>query len=296
MNVLSLFDGIAGARIALDKINAPVERYYASEIDSWAIKVALHNYPDIVELGDVFTVSKNTFVHDIDLLIGGSPCTSLSKAKHQKESGLEVGESTLFWEYLRVLREIKPKYFLLENVGTMKKMDCDRISEVLGVEPLRINSARFSAQERDRLYWTNIPVDLSKLPDSDAIIEDILDFSVPITRNYLVEYNAKYYTIDPREKFKKKVRIGQYNKGNQGERVYSIKGKFPTLVKSHRTEIVLIPDQGYRTLKPHECERLQTIPEGYTAIAPPTPRHRLIGLGFTIDVISFILSFIPELW
>lgn len=164
MKILSLFDGISCARVALEKCGIKVSEYFASEIDSYAIKVSQANYPDIIELGDVKNIklppTGETFLHplakrvfsDIDLLIGGSPCQDLSIAKKNRK-GLKGDRSGLFYEYVRILNETKPKFFILENVNSMPKEDRDIISETLGVQPIMINAALVSAQQRKRLFW-----------------------------------------------------------------------------------------------------------------------------------------------
>ena len=157
--VLSLFDGMSCGQIALNKNGFEIKEYYASEIDNHAINVTQNNYPKTKQLGSV-TELKTDNLPKIDLLIGGSPCQSFSNAGLR--NGFD-GKSKLFWEYVRVLKETKPTYFLLENVK-MKKEWQDIISKELGVEPIEICSSLFSAQQRKRLYWTNINVDLSKLP------------------------------------------------------------------------------------------------------------------------------------
>ena len=152
MNVLSLFDGMSCGQIALNKADINIDNYYASEIDEYAIKVTQKNYPNTIQLGSVVDV-KGTDLPKIDLLIGGSPCQGFSFAG--KQLNFEDERSKLFFEYVRILKETKPKYFLLENVR-MKKEYQDVISSALGVEPILINSNLVSAQERKRLYWTNI--------------------------------------------------------------------------------------------------------------------------------------------
>lgn len=154
INVLSLFDGISCGHIALDKAGIPINKYYASEIDKYAIKVTNKNYPETINLGDVTTVSGELFTEKIDLLIGGSPCQGFSQAGKMKN--FDDPRSKLFWEYVRILQEVKPKYFLLENV-VMKQEWQDIISEALGVNPIMIDSSLTSAATRKRLYWTNIP-------------------------------------------------------------------------------------------------------------------------------------------
>ena len=183
MNVLSLFDGMSCGQIALDQLGIPVDNYFAAEIDKHAIKVAKANYPDMVHLGDVRNVrTKHNALHamnengvgdlyDIDLLIGGSPCQGFSFAGQQLN--FDDPRSMLFFEYVRLLKALNPRYFLLENVK-MKKESQDIISEYLGVEPIEINSNLVSAQNRRRLYWTNIPVD--GLPeDKGIVLADILE-------------------------------------------------------------------------------------------------------------------------
>ena len=152
MNVLSLFDGMSCGQIALNNIGIEYENYYASEIDVHAIKVTQHNYPNTIQLGDIHNI-KGSDLPNIDLLMGGSPCQSFSSAGSR--AGFD-GKSKLFWEFIRVLNEVKPKYFLLENVKMKKEWE-DIITKEMGVEPILINSNLVSAQNRERLYWTNIP-------------------------------------------------------------------------------------------------------------------------------------------
>ena len=153
MNVLSLFDGMSCGQIALDQLGIKVDNYYAAEIDKYAIQVAKANYPNTVHLGDVRDVS-GLGLPQIDLLIGGSPCQGFSFAG--KQLNFDDPRSQLFFEYVRLLDVLKPKYFLLENVK-MKKESEQVITDMLGVEPIEINSNLVSAQNRRRLYWTNIP-------------------------------------------------------------------------------------------------------------------------------------------
>ena len=153
--VLSLFDGISCARVAFGDCE-----YYSSEIDKYAIQVSTKNFPDIIRLGDVTKVEP---IPDLFLLIGGSPCTDLSIAKKDRQ-GLQGSSSKLFYEYLRILRESKPKYFILENVNSMSKESRNEITKEMGVEPIMIDASLVSAQSRKRLFWTNIPV--KGLPDN----------------------------------------------------------------------------------------------------------------------------------
>lgn len=200
LNVLSLFGGIECGRIALERAGFEIGEYYSSEVDPYAIKITTANYPDIRHIGDIEKIAYNdgvlkwleestidkkhkvilhhSRVTGVDLMIGGSPCQDLSIAKSNGK-GLEGEKSGLFYEYVRLLREVKPKYFLLENVASMKKEHKDKITEVLreiypDTEIHMINSAFVSAQNRKRLYWTNIPG--VKIPEDKGIcIQDILE-------------------------------------------------------------------------------------------------------------------------
>ena len=159
IRVLSLFDGISCGRVALERAGIPVETYYASEIDKYAMSVAQAMYPDTIQIGDICKIDFTQYVGKIDMIIGGSPCQDLSIAK-QNRQGLHGERSRLFWEYIKSLTIIKPKYFLLENVASMKNEDRDAITAVLrGIYPetecIMINSALVSAQQRKRYYWTN---------------------------------------------------------------------------------------------------------------------------------------------
>lgn len=159
MKILSLFDGISCGRLALERASIPVEKYYASEIDKYAIQVAQKNYPDIIQIGDVNSINWNDYGDSVDMVIGGSPCQDLSIAKQNRE-GLRGARSGLFWKYVEALEVIHPKWFLLENVASMRNEDRDAITETLRkiypeTECIMINSALVSAQQRKRYYWTN---------------------------------------------------------------------------------------------------------------------------------------------
>ena len=168
MNVLSLFDGMSCGQIALDRLGIKVDNYLASEIDKYAIQVTQKNYPNTIQIGSVVDV-KGEDLPKIDLLIGGSPCQSFSRSGDG--SGFD-GKSKLFWEFVRILKEVNPKYFLLENV-VMKKEWEDIITESLGVSPIKICSSNFSAQKRQRVYWTNIQVD-TNIIDRGILLLDII--------------------------------------------------------------------------------------------------------------------------
>ena len=171
MNVLSLFDGMSCGQIALKKLGAKVDNYYASEIDKYAISIAEKNFPNTVHLGDVTKITSVPYNVKIDLLIGGSPCQGFSKSGNRLN--FDDPRSKLFFEFVRILKLVKPKYFMLENV-VMNKESRDIISKYLGVEPIEINSNLVSAQSRRRLYWTNIP-NVTIPEDKGIVIRDILE-------------------------------------------------------------------------------------------------------------------------
>jgi site-specific DNA-cytosine methylase len=276
MNVLSLFDGMSCGQLALQRAGIQVDNYFASEIDRYAIQVATANFPAMIQLGDVKEVwvsndlstkekgiSHEGKIHKIDLLIGGSPCQGFSFAG--KQLNFDDPRSKLFWEYVRLLKALKPKYFLLENVK-MKKESMDVITNALGVEPIFINSNRVSAQNRQRYYWTNIPME--SLPDDKGIVlSDILeDGHVDRDKSHCIDAN--------------------YFKG----------GNLKSYFEKHRRQLVFSKDgmchvgTEYRKLTPLECERLQTVPEGYTDHVSNTQRYKMLGNGWTVDVVSHIFG------
>lgn len=279
MRVLSLFDGISCARVALDRAGLPVEEYLASEIDPKAIAISAKNYPDIVRLGDVREVRE---VGPIDLLIGGSPCQDLSIAKKDRK-GLEGDRSGLFWEYVRVLREVKPTWFVLENVASMPKADRDIITRELGVEPVLMDASLVSAQSRKRLFWTNIPV----VPPEDRgiVLQDILE----------AEVDASYEVhgaFTPTWGSRQLGRVGRTN--SQGNRVYSVDGKSVCLSahgggRGAKMGMYVIGGR-VRMLTPVECERLQGLPDGYTEGVAKTHRYKALGNAFHVEVVAHILA------
>lgn len=274
MNVLSLFDGMSCGRIALERANIKVDSYYASEIDNYAIQIAKKNYPDTIHIGSVADV-KASDLPKIDLLIGGSPCQGFSFAG--KQLNFKDERSKLFFEFVRLLEECKPKYFLLENVK-MKKEYQDVITKYLGVEPIKINSALVSAQNRERLYWTNIPM-VSQIEDEGLILRDILSDINPyfeITSKMISNY-SEYSMM----KFKKNI--------------INDNGKAKTLTtNSLRATIdggnIHIKNNRYYNLTPLECERLQTVPDNYTDGVSNSQRYKMIGNGWTVDVIAHIFK------
>ncbi len=277
MKVLSLFDGIGCGRLALKRSNVTVTYYGASEIDSHAIDVAKRNHPDIDHIGDVKTISD----HPCDLLIGGSPCQSFSPAV-SSNTGFD-GKSKLFFEYVRIMRQSKPKWFLLENV-IMRKEWRDIISENLGVEPVMIDSAVFSAQSRPRLYWTNIPI--LPLPESNGdVLMNILEPDVDPKYFYKEDYTHLGYD--------KVVCAKLHIKGHDIlKRVNNVFEKCQTLtaVCGGNQHKKVLHGNRVRKLTPTEYERLQTLPDGYTAGRSDSQRYKMIGNAWTVDVIAHIFK------
>jgi site-specific DNA-cytosine methylase len=272
-NVLSVFDGISCGQIALERANISYNNYYASEIDKWAIQITQKNYPHTVQLGDIKNI-KAKDLPKIDLLMGGSPCQGFSNAG--KGLNFKDERSALFFEFVRLLNECKPKYWLLENVK-MKKEWIAIINKYVGVQPIEINSSLVSAQSRKRLYWTNIP-NIKRPMDKNISINDILETSV----------SSRYYLS--------KTAIKTLSKYNSQ---YKCIGKIPTLTTelAHSWGYNLLPkvikEIGQnRRLTPVECERLQTIPDNYTKGISDTQRYKMLGNSWTVDVIAHILGFI----
>jgi len=200
MQVLSLFDGMSCGQLALQQLGIPIKKYYASEIDKYAITVTQANFPDTIQVGDVCALDPKDFA-DVDLIMGGSPCVGFSAAG--KGGGFQDPRSALFFEFVRLVKAIQPKYFLLENVR-MKKEWLAIITEQLGVEPICINSALVSAQNRVRYYWTNIP-NVSQPADQGLLLKDILEIDAeePMYSNIYGGFGEK----KPRTHFSKSVTI-----------------------------------------------------------------------------------------
>ena len=296
MKILSLFDGISCARVALERAGITVEAYYASEVDKYAIQISNKNYPDIVQLGSVIEVGEVSDSKDkrhyfsqgsIDLLIGGSPCQDLSIAKNDRK-GLSGERSGLFWEYVRILKEVKPKYFILENVNSMPKEAKAIISEALGVEPIMINASLVSAQNRKRLFWTNIP-NVTQPEDRGILLRNVFNFN--IERKIKLTPNLR--------KTKSGVAWDTSGKGygSQQDRAYRLDGKLPTIPKSQtltKTN-VLLDDGTVVPLIVNELEKLQGLPNNYTDVLTSlNKRAETLGNAFNVDVVAHILSFIPN--
>ena len=356
LKVVSLFDGISCGRVALERQGFNVD-YYASEIDKHAIAVSDKNYFS-TRLGDVRSVG---YIPNVDLLIGGSPCQDLSIAKHGRK-GLDGDRSGLFWEYLRILKLLNPRYFILENVNSMPKADRDIITREMGVEPIMIDAALVSAQSRKRLFWTNIPV--VGLPvDRGIRVKDILEpdgeederMTTADGKAYCLK--ARYSGATEKHSVETKqstmvrlIQIGHIGNSNgQANRVYDPEGKSVTLSANggglgaktglykigrdigrrlnedgHRADhdksiaierrietreddksgtltsvmkdnvVVNTETSKIRKLTPVECERLQGLPDNYTEGVATTHRYKCLGNAFNVEVIAFILSFIPH--
>lgn len=277
--VLSLFDGMSCGQIALERAGIKYNEYYASEIDKHAIEVTLKNYPKTKQIGSVTEV-KAIDLPKIELLIGGSPCQSFSSVGNG--TGFD-GKSGLFWEYVRVLQETKPKYFLLENV-VMKKEWENVITEALGVKPIKINSRLLSGQNRPRIYWTNIP-----------------NVTQPKDLNINLVYNDNYFNaVNPVPFVKRKISefeklptfFNPYNKSD-------LKTKSPTLTATGNRQTTSASIFHYKygvysMANSSYWEALQTVPYNYTEGYSENIRKNLIGNGWTVDVIAHILSFIPQ--
>lgn len=268
MNVLSLFDGMSCGQIALNKVGIKYDNYFASEIDKHAIQVTQNNYPNTKQIGSVLNL-KGLDLPKIDLLFGGSPCQSFSSFGNG--DGFN-GKSGLFWEFVRLLNEVKPTYFLLENVN-MKKEWQNIISKELGVEPISFNSNLVSAQNRDRLYWTNIKFELPK--DKNILFKDVLE-NLPFR-----EVPKCFY-----KNWGDKMRI---DKGVNW--VKNNKANCLTTKNCHTNQYLLNEDKTLcRLLNVNEFERLQTVPENYTNGVSNTERYRMLGNGWTVDVIAHIFK------
>ena len=295
-NVLSLFDGISCGQVTINNLGISYNKYYASEIDKYAIQTTMKNFPNTIQLGDVSLIDTN-HLEDIELIIGGSPCQSFTFAGKREgmitDDKLEVttleqylslksegfifkGESYLFWEYVRIFKELKPKYFFLENVRMDKKWE-SIISKTMGVEPIKLNSNIFSATNRQRLYWTNIPI--NEIPEkSELLLRDIVEENIgkefQLTskhhKGFLRSYKWKHCELDE----KSKPLLASYYKQ-------------PPHCPYIRCDL---SDSGFRRLTPIECERLMGLSDNYTQGLSNTQRYKSIGNGWQVNTIEFIFN------
>jgi len=332
MNVLSLFDGMSCGQIALDQLDIPVDNYYASEIDKWAMQITQKNYPNTIQLGDVTKIDLDA-LPKIDLLIGGSPCQGFSFAG--KQLNFDDPRSKLFFVYVYVLQTLKPKYFLLENVR-MKKEYQDVITQYLGVKPIEINSKLVSAQSRNRLYWTNIP-NVTQPGDRGIYLRDILeqDATEPMLSNIYGGFKEKQPRVHtdksvtirtaaggghipmvalkkfdiPDEYIRMQIRglLGNSKYKDNFKWNWDTDGRIlvtrPDGLKIQRVGRIAFPDTkaeivtalsqphtAFRKLSPLECERLQTVPDRYTEGVSNHQRYRMLGNGWTVEVIKHIFK------
>lgn len=296
MNILSLFDGISCGQTTLNRLNIPITNYFASEIDKYAITITNKNHPNTIQLGDVKDIDV-TSLPKIDLLIGGSPCqsftfagkrngmitkdnveiTTLEQYLSLKSEGFQFeGQSYLFWEYIKVLMEVKPTYFLLENVRMEKKWK-DIITNTLNVEPIALNSNLFSATNRQRLYWTNIPQ--RELPiDNPLVLRDIVEEGVTqkyqLTSKHLAAFHKSYKWKHCELNQKSKPLLASY---------YKQPPHCPYIPCE-------VSESGFRRLTPIECERLMGLPDNYTQGVSDTQRYKSTGNGWQVDTIAHIFQ------
>lgn len=349
MNVLSLFDGMSCGRITLSELGIPVEKYYASEVDKFAIKATMQNFPNTIQLGDVRELEVSR-LDKIDLIIGGSPCTNLSMSGKRKglstKEGMEVldlqtylelkengfefeGQSYLFWEYIRIYHELiergdNPKFFL-ENVEMGKKWE-SVFNETMGRKGIHINSALVSAQNRRRIYWTDIHDDIPQPEDMGILLKDILEEEVDekyFLSDKMIEclkgrvktekfspvqfspikfpYEQKARTINTRL-FKMGDNDNYIQVDNIKKNIRSIDDKAHTLLAtSHKGAMangMTLVDNGnfrIRRLTPTECARLQTIPEWYIWDGiSDTQRYKMLGNGWNIETIKHIFKYLKK--
>lgn len=335
MNVLSLFDWISCGRLALDRSWIKVSNYFASEIDKYAIEISKKNFPDnihIWDVKDVFYDESDSCIHfgwkywyreemQIDLLIWWSPCQDLSIAKKWWK-WLEWEKSSLFYEYLRLLKEVRPKYFLLENVWSMRKQDREKITqEILEIYPdsfcYSLNSSLISAQNRNRLYWTNIVIPNPpedkwiKLRDilendvdekyfiSDEVYEKLKSFE---SNARLADLDWKCWTLSTMQGGHRQPKIdenercffevNECGKLRQWYEYFKEDSQTHALSCSHARNTKVITWKRIRKLTPIECERLQTLPDNYTEWVSNTQRYKAIWNWWTVDMIAFIFSHI----
>lgn len=311
MKVLSLCDGMSCGQLALKKLGIPIEAYYAAEIKDVAIKVTLDNFPNTIEIGDVNKVSYkdgilttengDLQVGQIDLVMFGSPCQTFSLAMiTEHRVGLEDKEkSGLFYECYRILQEVKPKYFLMENVRSMKDKDRDFISQMMGVEPIMIDSALIAPAMRKRYYWTNIE-GVEQPKKKDIPLQSIL------TSGYTERQKARCLTVSDSRPLTTSVKMFHrfYYKGfntlvfKDRQHYLNCKQYYDDNYKGMAAKDIPVDEtdvfDGVRYLNQLELERCQTVPEGYTKILTRNEAADVLGDGWTIDVIAHILSYMKK--
>lgn len=292
LNVTSLFDGISCGMVAFERANIPVKNYTAYEIEPSAIEVSNFNYPMIKQKGDVFKAKYTE--GESDIVIGGSPCTFWSIARcpqateGKRETTISGIGGDLFLQYHRAIKEIKPQWFLYENNASMSEEIKNEITNRLNVEPILIDSADFSAQNRQRLYWTNIPVDLDYIKSELAFadIEYLTDVPQECVKSFqkyesTMRDNGVVVSWDTSGK-------GNYSQQNRARRTNVKMNTLPS--SGNDKNNIYLGGTYYRKIHPIEAERLQTLPDNYTAcIKSDIKRIELCGNGWTVDVIAHIL-------
>lgn len=319
MNVLSLFDGISCGRLALERARIKIDTYYASEIDKYAIQIAQKNYPNTIHIGDINNIDFTQFIGKIDLLIGGSPCQGFSRAG--KGLNFDDPRSKLFFKFVDALNIIKPKYFLLENVK-MKKEWLNIITEYLNVKPIEINSALVSAQNRTRIYWTNIP-GVEQPKDKHIYLKDIVlsDVYPVVLHNIYGGFNETSVRVfeDKSPTIRTAAGGGHIPSFVKKDLIHSESAidymnrqvtdgrthwdfKHHSDIKNDKSATVVanffkgVPYNVFkdwdciRKFHPIECERLQTLPDNYTEGVSPTQRYKMIGNGWNVDTIVQIFE------
>lgn len=290
MNVLSLFDGISCGQQALKSLSIPVSSYYASEIDEHAMAVTRHHFPNTHFCGGVENFDTAP-LRKIDLLLGGSPCQSFSKSGRQEGFG---GKSGLIYDYIRILKELTEKQggaplFLLENV-IMKKEWVDKISTLLSeaakttITPILLDSKLVSAQTRKRWYWTNIPVNVNELKDRGVTLQSIIQPAITIEKHYYLKQNLIDRVFDQTNSFSKKKFFNPQNDTKIG----CCTANYNT----NQSCFIQVTGHKPRSLTPLEYERLQTLPDNYTAVndASDRQRYKMAGNGWTVKIIEFLLK------
>jgi len=286
-NVLGTFDGISCGRLALERAGIEFDNYYSSEVDKYAIQIADKNYPDNIQLGDILNW-RDWDLEDVDLIIGGSPCQGFSVVG--KQLNFDDPRSRLFFVYLEIVKHFKPKYFLLENVVMDKEIQ-DIISNLLGVEPMVINSKLVSAQNRRRLYWTNIP-DVTQPEDLGINLSDVLESNQDWSSAHIVSRrlgaDGKRKDNDKSIKSSKCVEVGKNPNKAYCLTTVNKDSVICRFTEGRHTDAYGANLNDWRNLTNVECERLQTLPDNYTAGVAESNRRRLIGNGWTVDVIAHI--------
>jgi len=316
MNVLSICDGISCGQIAFDRngvnFDGVKNKYFSSEIDKNTISITQKNYPNTIQIGDVNAMDFKEYIDKIDILIGGTPCQQISAA-NLKGEGLNGKDSKLFFKFIEALQIIQPKYYLFENVGSMTESNKNIISEYFKHQPICLNSNLVSAQSRVRYYWTNIG-NITTPEDKKILVKDILENSVE--NNYYLKQDYIYVPKEQEHKSKSGLiyKCGIISKKkwldngknlsrnfSQGNRVYSIYGKSCCITANAgglggKSGLYYLEDgkefskNNIRRLNPLETERLQTLPDNYTQGFSPNQRYKMIGNGWTVDIISHLLK------